>query len=154
MSDFPPNNPNMPNQPTKPSDLSPNVVAHSPPVIPTLTHGLTPNKSAPTSQISPHFAATLGLNPNEAAATSTNVAPIGPSPIDVPPLNKQIDGSISSQTLAHAVLKSGESRLPLPAASVPLAATNDAPISGQPNPALPSSSLQFVPRMAHDLSPC
>ncbi|KAL2517134.1 hypothetical protein Adt_13381 [Abeliophyllum distichum] len=79
--------------------------------------------------------------PNAAASHNGNL-PFSQSPMDAPPPDVLIEGSIASQNLSPAVLNSGLARVPLPAPSGTLAESSNPPISELPTSAtLPSIQL-------------
>ncbi|KAL2512765.1 Uncharacterized protein Adt_18365 [Abeliophyllum distichum] len=118
----------MPYEPTKPLDF------------PKTSH--MPHISGPTPPENLQFAATLGFNPSDAAASHNGNLAFSQSPMDAPPPDVLIEGSIASQNLSPAVLNSGLARVPLPAPSGTLAASSNPPISELPTSAtLPSTQL-------------
>ncbi|KAL2531794.1 Uncharacterized protein Adt_05145 [Abeliophyllum distichum] len=118
----------MPYEPTKPPDFP--ITGHMPHI------------SGPTPPENLQFTATLGFNPSDAAASHNGNLPFSQSPMDAPPPDVLIEGSIASQNLSPAVLNSGLARVPLPAPSGTLAASSNPPISELPTSAtLPSIQL-------------
>ncbi|KAL2493844.1 hypothetical protein Fot_37601 [Forsythia ovata] len=153
MGDFLPSQANVLNQPTKPPDLAPSVLGHASPAIPNPHTGHTPPQSGLTLPNNPQLAKTLGLAPSIAAAPSNSDPPTGQSPTDAPPLDDLLGGSIAPQQLAHAVLQSGASRVPLSVSLGPLAASRPPSISGTPNPASFIPPQLIAPRMAQNPNP-
>ncbi|KAL2474384.1 hypothetical protein Adt_35120 [Abeliophyllum distichum] len=101
---------NVPNQPTKPPDLASFVVGQPTPALPNLTTGLTPSQTGHTPHISPHFVATLGRTPSEAATTTIGFEHAGGPPVDAPPPGDQFGGSFVDQNLALADSRPGATR--------------------------------------------
>ncbi|KAL2467465.1 Uncharacterized protein Fot_50990 [Forsythia ovata] len=143
----------VPNQPTKPPDFTSQVVGHHSPAIPNPKTGLTPPQSGLTPSNNPQFVETLGSAPRVAATPSNGDPPTDRSPMDAPPLDDRLGGSIAPQQLAHAVLQPGASRVPLPTTSGPLAASIPPPFSGAPNSASLTSSQQIASGEAHNWTP-
>ncbi|KAL2475020.1 hypothetical protein Adt_35756 [Abeliophyllum distichum] len=144
----------MPYEPTKPPDFP--------------KTGHMPHISGPTPPENLQFAATLGFNPSDAAASHNGNLPFSQSPMDAPPPDVLIEGSIASQNLSPAVLNSGLARVPLPAPSGTLAASSNPPISELPTSAtlpsihliapglqqtLPSADVPHAPLPAHQAPP-
>ncbi|KAL2471358.1 hypothetical protein Adt_39494 [Abeliophyllum distichum] len=96
--------------PPKPPDIPPNMTGQPPTSFPNPHTGLTPLESGLTPQHSLPCAATLGLNPSEAATFSTGCAPVRPPPVGSPSAGGQFEVSFDGQRLAPAILETGHTR--------------------------------------------
>ncbi|KAL2550409.1 hypothetical protein Fot_11939 [Forsythia ovata] len=101
---------NAPDRPPKPPDIPSNLTGHPPSTLPSPHTGLTPPESSLTPQNSLPCAATLGLNPSEAATITTVFEHTGSPPVDAPPPGDQFGGSYVDQSLALADTRPGPTR--------------------------------------------
>ncbi|KAL2513414.1 hypothetical protein Adt_19014 [Abeliophyllum distichum] len=102
--------PNAPDRPPKPSDIPLNMTGQPPTSFPSPHTRLTPLESGLTPQHSLPCAATLGLNPSEAATFSTGCASVGPPPVGSPSAVGQFEESFDGQRLAPAILETSHTR--------------------------------------------
>ncbi|KAL2514286.1 hypothetical protein Fot_28257 [Forsythia ovata] len=141
-----------PFQPTKPPDLGSSLLGLTSPVFSNPQSGHTPPQTGLLPPNSLQLAATLGLNPSDAAALSFSDPITGHPPLDAPPLGDPIGGSVASQQLAPALPPSDDPRKAMSAPSGSMAAPIPPPISGLPCSATPISSNLIAPRMAPALN--
>ncbi|KAL2532092.1 hypothetical protein Adt_05443 [Abeliophyllum distichum] len=87
---------NVPNQPTKPPDISSSMVGHHSPAIPIPNTGPTPQNSSLTLPVCHQTAGTLNLDPIEAAAPTNGGLVTGQSSINLPPMDDQFEGFVTS----------------------------------------------------------
>ncbi|KAL2461361.1 hypothetical protein Adt_44781 [Abeliophyllum distichum] len=128
------------------------------PALPNLTTGLTPSQTGHTPHISPHFAATLGRTPSEAATTTIGFEHAGGPPVDAPPPGDQFGGSFVDQNLALADSRPGATRgsphthspthgsipqFPASPSHAPTWVESPPALDGQPDGARPPPSIAF-----------